>query len=181
MTDKSFCKIQTIRDMSMLHVYDRWVSIQKVAKPYGKHCLFLLHPGTDKTNRVLLGCLGLNWGRTANTSQPPTPNHLWASEGPSIPLHRITVATACLRLPINPMATHSFPILLPALQPVSSCATTPGLTIAYPTAFTSVNPAPVKLLSVPTAGQDRGKGRNKAKRKKWMRKGWGVCSPRWVG
>lgn len=31
---------------------------------------------------------------------PRTP--LWASQGPSIPLHRITVATALPRLPINP-------------------------------------------------------------------------------
>ncbi len=87
--------------------------------------------------------LGLSWGCTANT--PPNP--LWASQGPSIPLHRITVATALPRLPINPLASRSFPISMPAPQPVSSCPTTPGLTIAYPAGFKSVNPGPVKLLS----------------------------------
>lgn len=48
---------------------------KKLQTPMANACqyFFFFHPGTDKTNRVLLGCLGLNWGCTANTSQPPNP------------------------------------------------------------------------------------------------------------
>lgn len=44
-------------------------------------------------------------------------------------LHCIAVATALPRLPINPPASGGVAISLPAPQPVSSCPTTPGLTI----------------------------------------------------
>lgn len=135
----------SVRAVSELSVWDCRVIIKEVAQCHS-HPQAVFFFFTQGQTTPVGQCFDISgWVEVCNHGPPP--NSLWASQRPSIPLHRIPIATALTRLPINPLASSSFPISLPALQPVSSCPTTPGLTIAYPAAFKAVNPAPVKLLS----------------------------------
>ena len=136
---------QGMRGVSVLSVWDCRAVIKEVARCHSRpRAVFSSAPGDrqDQLDKAWMSRPELKLH-----CKHPLRAPLRASQGPSIPLHRITVATAPPRLPINPLASRSFLISLPAPQPVSSCPTTPGLTIAYPAAFKSVSPGPVKLLS----------------------------------